>query len=232
MDPGRKAHILHGQWVLKALSPGTFPWKNYVLLKLDSVFSVQNGTTNRFMTLSRKPKVKFVGGSALWLAMWKSWLCMREDLQWSPPSNQSEAACLPIQGFSQVWTEKRCQQLERSGRITVAVKGGMRQLADLWNWERSRWLTKRELRLQFDIPRCTAKAISEAVSSDLLPDVAQAMSVKHKLQNGSWVTGQGMTSSYPALAWSAGPFGDLYHVVIDSNMGEVWPASAVLSALC
>lgn len=190
--------MLHGQWVLKAFSPGTFPWKNFVLVKLDSVKAVQNGDANRYMALARKPKVKFEGGSPLWLAMWKSWLSMREDLQWHPPSNRAEVARLPIQGFSMVWTEPRCEQLEWSGRITQATKCGVRRLADLWDWDRYRWLSKRELRRQFDIPRCTAKALFEAVMSDLRPEVAQAMCSTPPLHTGMWVTDQDMLSQIPS----------------------------------
>lgn len=197
VDPFRKTQILHGQWILKAFSPGVFLWRNYMLYKLDAISAVPNGTASRFMALPRRPREQFDGGSPLWMAMWKSWMSIRDDLQWSPLENYLDAACLPIQGFSKIWTEQRCQQLERSSRITSAVASRVKQLADLWHWDAERWYTKRELRRMYPIPRCTTKALFEAVTADLQLNISQAMTVNVTLQAGMQVTDQAMHIRIP-----------------------------------
>lgn len=78
--------------------------------------------------------------------------------------------------------------MEKSRRITQAVHQEVECIADLWCWSEHRWKTAPELRLDFDIPRCTAKALVEAVQQDLSPDIEQAMHVTQPLQRGSWVT--------------------------------------------
>lgn len=188
VDPVRKVQILHGPWLIKALSPGSFPWKNFVLDKLEATAAVTGGIQGPYMALSRNPQPLFKGGSPLWNAMWKAWMAIGNDLVWHPPTTRDSVACLPIQGFAKVWTEKRCQTLERSRIIMQAGHLGVECLADLWCWLEHRWKTASELRLDFDVPRCTAKALVEAVHSDLSPEISAAMQVVSPLQKGTWVT--------------------------------------------
>lgn len=56
VDSMRKVIILYGQWVLKVFLSSLFFWKNFVLLKLDSVSTVINGVANRYMFFVRKFK--------------------------------------------------------------------------------------------------------------------------------------------------------------------------------
>lgn len=63
VDPVRKSQVLHGKWIIKALSPSTFPWENFALAKLETVAAVTDGPTNIAQVLRKKPHLQFAGGS-------------------------------------------------------------------------------------------------------------------------------------------------------------------------
>lgn len=105
VDPVRKAQILHGQRVIKAFLPGRFPWKNFVLTKLEATAAVTGGMKGPHMVLSRSPQALFKGDSPLWSAMWKGWMAIRIDLVWHPP-------CLKVSCCMSAYT-RLCQDLVR-----------------------------------------------------------------------------------------------------------------------
>lgn len=55
VNPERKAQILHARWVIKALSPSEFPWKPYLMHKIEQAQAVSNGQKNAAYLLSTKP---------------------------------------------------------------------------------------------------------------------------------------------------------------------------------
>lgn len=54
-DPFLKTKALHAQWVLKALSPGKFPWSGFIQQKMKLVSHSRTGTPNVAHLLAEKP---------------------------------------------------------------------------------------------------------------------------------------------------------------------------------
>lgn len=156
--------------------------------KLEQTAAVNDGKTALHMLLSKNPNLQFEGGSPLWKAMWKAWEQLRTVLEWSPPAQRNDAACLPIQGFQHVWSVDRSKTIDRSKRIKQAAGKGLVSLSDLWSWENDCWKSPRILRSEFSVPRTAAKMLVASLAEDLIPAVKEAMRHPVSLAVGDWVS--------------------------------------------
>lgn len=88
VDPQLKAVALQGQWILKAVSPSAFPWKGYILGRLQGLRAVKHGGTSVAHLLAAKPFLKEWMGSPIWRAIWQGWERLRSLLKFLPPTNR------------------------------------------------------------------------------------------------------------------------------------------------
>lgn len=96
VDPVKKAQVLQGQWVVKALSPSDYPRRGYILKRLKSVRAVKDGPKSVAHLFSNKPNLENWMGSPLWRAIWSGWETLRPLLKFLPPGSRDEAAFLRL----------------------------------------------------------------------------------------------------------------------------------------
>lgn len=70
VDPRSKASILHGQWLLKALTPTQYPWKGYIRGRVLDCQAVSHGGKSSTHLLATRPVLEPLEGSLLWTAVW------------------------------------------------------------------------------------------------------------------------------------------------------------------
>lgn len=137
VDPRLKASVLHGQWIIKALSLSDFPWKGYILARLKDAKAVVNGYTLLVNVFASKPLLKDTDGSPIWKAIWNGWKGLRSLLKFAKPCDKEAAVHLRIQGHGKIWKSEQEKQICASSRITAAGSQSVITVGDLWHWEES-----------------------------------------------------------------------------------------------
>lgn len=85
VDPVVKAKVLHGQWLLKAISPSNYPWKPFVQDRLAKISKEQNGAGQISHMLTLKPLLTDADAPTIWRSLWTGWLEIRTLLRFEPP---------------------------------------------------------------------------------------------------------------------------------------------------
>lgn len=197
-----KAKVLHGQWVLKAISPSDFPWKLFVMDRISQTQSGRGSGQGPGNLFDYKPVVVDADARLVWTAMWKGWMKVQKLARSEPPVDRATAATVKILGQSAVWSAEWTHKLRNLRRMDRLREASYTTLGDLWSWPQERWPSSSEIKHLTGVNKAGGDMLITAIQGGLKPELQQTMLIPTQREEGSWYA-EGIQAHL--LDWSTPP---------------------------
>lgn len=146
IDPGQKALVFHGQWVVKTICPGSEPWKSSLRSKLARAQPMSGSAGAWQWVLSEHPSLPgYNSKSCFWKSVWRGWQLLWSLLKLKTPAWQDKVLALPVFGADRVWSKNEPAPFDSPAATADLTASRATTLSAFWHSADGRWFTTSEL---------------------------------------------------------------------------------------
>lgn len=187
VDPFVKAVALHGQWIVKAISPTPYPWKNYILHKLYRTQTWTDGQAGLcWITADDAQISETEQKSVLVSAIWRSWQVVKGLLVHKKPDSREEASSVALKGSKGWWKHPWRSKVNISNSLFIMEEKGFFFAGQAWNWHEGRWYSEQELSEVYSSVKRSANASLKMIQQGLEGNYLAALGCTTAVKSGGW----------------------------------------------
>lgn len=165
LDPGLQASALLVKLLVRGLTPGWEPWKDFILHRVEGCQQSKGGQWHKNSQWLMTADKLVNQNSAFWMGTWQSWKGIRQGIKQNPPQHWAEIVRQPLFGNNLIRDRQGYMLgMAKRGKLRNWAQKGIVKTLDVW-YDRARtWRSARDLNTTLKTPKIESQR-SEVIES-------------------------------------------------------------------